>query len=281
MKLIFASVLVVVGSTAVVNAEVWRGIVPLHSNRSNVERLLGPPSGECKCLYEAGSENVRVDYAKAPCVGYPSGWNVSSDMVLTIRVRSAEPKRFSDLHLVMTDFHKAVDDTFTTYYSNREEGIEYSVSSEGIVQSVSYLPSGNDSQLRCSCFPLVDESIQRSTSFDGFGLRSMSDVLARLDNYIIALLNNQRWKGYVLLYRGRQTSQRQLSTYRNSIMQHILRKRAVPPDRIRLIDAGYREGPEIELFLLPAGLSPPEPRPSWSPCKNSDRAAEQFNKRRI
>ena len=271
MKLVCAILFVVFGCVTGANATGWRGIVPLHSTRSDVERLLGAPTGECKCFYETGSESIKVEYAKAPCVGYPSGWNVSQDTVLTIAVRSARPRAFSDLALTLDGFYKAADDTLTRYYSNRAEGIEYAVSAQGVVNSVSYIPSSNDAHLRCPCFPAIDESTQRSTSFDQFALKAIDDTLARLDNYIIRLQQDDRWTGYMVLYRGRRASKNRMATYRRAIMRHVISTRAVPVRRIKLIDGGYRTEPEMELFLLTAELSPPEPRASWVPCRTYTR----------
>lgn len=249
-----------------VDAKGWKGIVPLHSDRADVERLLGAPEGECKCFYDTGSETVRVEYSKAPCVGYPSGWNVAADKVLTLHVRPNQPAKFTDLQLIVNKFYQAADDTLTRYYSSRAEGVQYTVSRDGMVTVVSYIPSRNDSALRCPCFPRLDESIQRSNTFDQFQLGSVDDALARLDNYIIALLNEKRWTGYIVLYTGREMGPKRMSAYKTSIMRHVLQKRAVRPERIKLIDGGYRVRPEIELYLLSEGLSPPEPRATWIPC---------------
>jgi hypothetical protein len=205
-------------------------------------------------------------------VGYPSGWNVSQDTVLAIHVRSVRPKAFSELGLTVESFYKAADDTLTRYYSNRVEGIEYAVSAQDIVNRVSYIPSSNDAHLRCPCFPAIDESIHRSTYFDQFALKSIDETLARLDNYIIALQHNDRWSGYMVLYRGRRASKKRTATYRRAIMRHVISTRAVAISRVKLIDGGYRTDPEIELFLLTAELSPPEPRANWVPCRNPVRA---------
>ena len=260
------TVMMIVTSYGGVKAKGWRGIVPLHSDRADVERLLGPPTGECKCFYDTGSESIRVEYSKSPCIGYPSGWNVSVDKVLALHVRSNKPLKFADLNLIESRFYKAADDTFTRYYSSRVDGVQYTISSEGMVDVVSYIPSSDDSVLRCTCFPRLDESIERSTSFDEFRLGSINEALARLDNYTIALLGDQRWTGYMVLYAGRETGAKRMSAYKRSLMQHVLQGRAVPPERIRLINGGYRVKPEIELYLLPNGLSPPEPRATWGPC---------------
>ena len=274
MKRICAILFVLFGCFTGARATGWRGIVPLHSSRSDVERLLGAPTGACKCFYEAGSESIKVEYAKAPCVGYPSGWNVSQDTILRIDVRSVVPRKFSDLALTLDSFYKAADDTLTRYYSNRVEGIEYAVSGQGIVNSVSYIPSSNDAHLRCPCFPAIDESAQRSTYFDQFALKAIDDTLARLDNYIIRLQQDDRWTGYMVLYQGRRVSKNRMATYRRAIMRHVISKRAVPVSRIKLIDGGYRTDSEIELFLLTAELSPPEPRASWVPCRKPVRRSK-------
>lgn len=266
MKLTFI-VMLIVASCLEVDAKGWKGIVPLHSDRTDVERLLGEPTGECKCFYNTGSETVKVEYSKAPCAGYPSGWNVSADKVLTLEVRPNQPVKFTDLQLIESRFYRAADDTFTTYYSSRAEGVQYTVSSDGMVRTVSYIPSSNDSALRCSCFPRLDESIQRSKSFDEFQLGPVNDALGRLDTYIIALVNDKRWTGYIVLYKGREMSSKRMSAYKSAIMRHVLQTRAVPPGRIKLIDGGYRAKPEIELYLLTESLSPPEPRATWTPCQ--------------
>ena len=268
MKIIF-TVMLIVASCWSVDAKGWKGIIPLHSDRADVERLLGASTGECKCFYETGSETVKVEYSKAPCAGYPSGWNVSADKVLTLDVRPNQPVKFTDLQLIESKFYKAADDTFTRYYSSRADGVQYTVSADGMVRAVSYIPSSNDAALRCPCFPRLDESIQRSKSFDEFQLGPVDDALGRLDTYIIALVNEKRWTGYIVLYKGREMSSRRMSAYKTSIMRHVLHKRAVPPARIKLIDGGYRAKPEIELYLLTAGLSPPEPRATWTPCQKS------------
>lgn len=273
MKITFAVMLIVVSCWGV-DAKGWKGIVPLHSDRADVEKLLGAPSGECKCFYDTGRETVRVEYSKAQCVGYPSGWNVTADKVLTLHIRPNQPVKFTDLQLSESKFYKAADDTLTRYYSSRVDGVQYTVSRDGMVQAVTYIPSTNDSALRCPCFPRLDESIQRSNSFDQFQLGSV-DAFARLDNYIFALLNEKRWKGYIVLYTGREVASKRMLAYKRSVMRHILERRAVPRKRIKLLEGGYRDRPEIELYLLTEGLSPPEPRATWTPCQR--RTSERSN----
>ena len=62
MKVTLIAMLIVISCQGV-DAKGWKGIVPLHSDRVDVERLLGAPTGECKCIYNTGSETVRVEYS--------------------------------------------------------------------------------------------------------------------------------------------------------------------------------------------------------------------------
>src|SRR5688500_20379271 len=65
----------------------WRGIVPLHSTRAEVERLLGPPTeqkSEFFVVYRAENETVIIYYARGLpcCVGRKyRQWRVSTGTV--------------------------------------------------------------------------------------------------------------------------------------------------------------------------------------------------------
>lgn len=73
------------------------------------------------------------------------------------------------------------------------------------------------------------------------------------------------WQGIVPLHSDRADVEKLLGA--PAIMRHVLQRRAVPPKRIKLIEGGYRAKPEIELYLLTEGLSAPEPRATWTPCR--------------
>jgi hypothetical protein len=279
MKLLIP-IMLVLSCVQNTDAQGWRGIVPLHSTRTDVERLLGTPKGECRCHYEADGEIINVEYSKAPCIGYPSGWNVGADTVLELSVRWKQPREFLDLQIVESKFEKAGDDTFTTYYSSRLEGVKYTVSWDKKVEGVSYIPASKDSDLRCPCFPLKDESVPRSISFDEFPVRSIDDALARLDNYVIQLLPHKQWTGYLILYAGKRTAPKKALFYRRAMRRHLIQTRGLPAERLIMIDGGYMEDPYVELFMLTRGLSPPEARPTWVPCQKSFQRGEAVGPRR-
>jgi hypothetical protein len=254
-------------------AQGWKGIVPLHSTRADVERLLGPGAGACKCSYETEGESLRVEYAKGPCQGYPSGWNVPADTVLAVRVSPHQKRPFSEFRLDESKYEKASDDTFTTYFASRDEGIQYVVSYESVdsavgqvISRVNYVPSSKDSRLRCPCFPAEDESIFRTLPYEEFSVRVFEDSLGRLDNFAIQLMQVPRWKGYVIVYAKKQHPPARAKRYARSFREYLVGRRRVPAERITAMYGGYRNDLTVELYLFSTDAPPPRPRPSYVPC---------------
>jgi hypothetical protein len=260
-------------------AEGWRGIIPLHSTRADVERLLGPGSGEYSCDYETESEYVSIEYAKGPCTGDPSGWNVPADTVLTVSVIPKQKRLFSEFKLDESKYEKASDDTFTTYFARLDEGIQYIVSYElvnnrveQVISSVHYVPSSKDSRLRCPCFPVEDGSIFRTVPYDDFSYKSFSDALARIDVFTIELMQVREWTGYVIVYAKKQTSPASAKSYVRRFRNYLLGKRKVPSEKVVTMYGGYRDELTVELYLFPPNLTPPKPRPTYVPCQGTQKA---------
>jgi hypothetical protein len=180
VKLLLSLVFLAVAPSSIA-ARGWRGIIPLHSTRADVENVLGKSTDACNCVDKTESEIVRVEYAKEPCEGSPGGWNVKANTLLAFSVQPQRAIMLSALHIDETKFSRAHDDAFFAYYANRLEGIQYVVSHEGDVTSIDYFPSTNDLNLRCKCFPPEDGSFFRGMTFDSFEGRSMDDMLGRLD----------------------------------------------------------------------------------------------------
>jgi hypothetical protein len=267
MRKLLLTILLPLAIAPSLSARGWRGIIPLHSTRIDVESLLGKPLPDRDYLYQTEDHFVRVDYAKRPCEGWPSGWNVTTNTVLSIIVRPTRDLKFSDLHLDESKFSKAFDDTFTTYYADRREGIQYSVSSGGIVNTITYFPSSDDIDLRCKCFPAEDGSRERTISFDRFSNVSRDMLFARLDNFAIQLTNSPPgWKGYIILYSPLRAGRASVAAYRKRITNWLLVKRQLDPPRLAIVDGGHRENFGGELFLLAAGVEPPWPLPTVGSC---------------
>ncbi len=268
MRATAGAILILLVSHAAVSvfAHGFRGIVPLHSTRADVELLLGKPSTD-NYIYKTENEFVRVDYAKGRCEGWPSGWNVPADTVLSLTVRSNAAQVFSALHIDTSDFSTVYDDAFFTYYANRTQGIEYTVSREGVLSSIKYFPAAHDSNFRCKCFPSEDESVFRGVSWDSFEGISMDNIFARLDNFALQLLNSETdWKGYVITYSPLSAGRTGALAFRKHVHDRLIVKRGIDSHRVTIKDGGHRQKFAGELYLLPPGIAAPRPLPTVGSC---------------
>jgi hypothetical protein len=130
-----------------VQAEPWRGIVPLKSTRADVERLLGKPGAHGR--YQFDKERAYIEYAgNGPCAKV--NWclcKVSEDTVISIYVELEVVMSFSGLKLNKKHYTKFISrqDPTTATYSNEALGIIYTVDEkEDDVIAIEYLPARKD-----------------------------------------------------------------------------------------------------------------------------------------
>lgn len=172
--------LVVLATAAPLRAKEWRGILPLHATRADVERLLGPPSVDRSYItfYELEKEEVSFNYARGPCGDESSVWNVPRDTVTSIWVT---PKRGSlklnDLKLDESGYRKERDSHVWNIvnYINEVEGISYQVDTgdDGRVTLIKYFPAERDAHLRC---PSPAEGLVKTAKSDALsGVPSVSE----------------------------------------------------------------------------------------------------------
>jgi hypothetical protein len=132
-----------------VQAEGWRGIVPLRSTRADVERLLGRPGDHGR--YQFDKERAYIHYAGAgPCHSVNGCLCVvSEDTVISIYVELEVEMSFSALNLDRKKYKKLIspqDPTVATY-SNDSDGIIYTVDEKNDdVTAIEYLPTAKDCQ---------------------------------------------------------------------------------------------------------------------------------------
>ncbi|HEV2705416.1 MAG TPA: hypothetical protein VGV59_05800 [Pyrinomonadaceae bacterium] len=129
----------------------WRGIVPLHSTRADVERLLGRSKDPCGCTYHTERESVFIAYARRSCAENSEGWNVPVDTVLLINVTPRAQLQLSDLDIDVTTYQKTEDEELPgrVYYTDEEKGLFIIALKDGSVGSINYKPTTADNALRC------------------------------------------------------------------------------------------------------------------------------------
>lgn len=116
--------------------------------------------------------------------------------------------------------------------------------------------------------------------FDRYQQICEEDEKARLDNFAIALTNEPETQAYIVFYGGRCYSSCEIDYPRHRkhaprkgeaqqragrIKPYLVDMRGMDPARIVVIDGGFRESWEAELWIIPKGGSPPEVSPTVSP----------------
>lgn len=242
----------------------WNGVVPLHSTRADVERIFGPSTTECKCVYKTPDAVIQVDYALDRCKGALPGWNVPADTVLSFTVRPMIQQKLSNLKLEIGRYTVRRDDAFTTYYANREEGMEYAVLPNGMVNSVTYVPSSRDYGLGCSRLT-PQASLMGYVPFDEYGDLDFNAETGRLDTFAIALAQKANLTGYIIVYAGNVACPKEAKSRGNRAKAYLIKKRGVTPTRIVTIDGGYRKRFSVELYALPENAESPQAVPTLMP----------------
>jgi hypothetical protein len=139
--------------SGVAEAKEWRGLVPLHSTRSDMEKLLGKGSDSCHCGYYLNDLNVFFVYSSGSCKsGGSGGWNIPSDTVIRFSIYPKVRPKLSELKLDFSKFKNSDDPELVgnAFYMNEEEGIGFEVDVSGIVMGFYYEPAAKDKTLRCS-----------------------------------------------------------------------------------------------------------------------------------
>ena len=134
------------------NSRGWRGIVPLHSTRADVERLLGTGINECKCDYYLKDVNVFFLYSRGDCKSGHGAWDVPPDTVTRITVYAHPSPKLTDLNLDGSKFKKRHDGHIAAIVSYvNEDGLLIEVNEDtSDVMGFYYYPAREDKDLRCT-----------------------------------------------------------------------------------------------------------------------------------
>jgi hypothetical protein len=238
------------------------GILPLHSTRADVERLYGVSTDACRCNFRTPRQSIHVEFASAPCAGPIFGWNVSRDTVLEFSVMPSVPPKFSEMTLDLNGFAKrySPEDIVTTYYTNVDKGIVFSVQG-GHVFHIDYFPPRKENGKRCEGFPPYD-GVPPPNPLTTIFNQNKIEVNARLDNLAIELSNNTHIRGYIIAYAGKISRRGEAKQMAEEARRYLIETRMIPPDRIIAIDGGYRETAQYDLFTLSLQMPPPTSTPT-------------------
>lgn len=117
-----------------------------------------------------------------------------------------------------------------------------------------------------------------SSIFDHFGDICCEDEKARLDNFAVQLRNEPEATAWIVYYGGRQLqtcgSKRKRLPLRGEAQARVARMKPylvnswphLDGKRIVVVNGGYRESFEIELWIVPPGQQPPALTPTVKPA---------------
>jgi hypothetical protein len=138
----------------------WKGLVPLHANRLDVERVLGSAVRAYGQLYvyESESERVNVWYSSGKCNRGPDSWRVPAETMTRLEVFPAKGSTERELVFDRSKFERREWPRPTKWatYSNDADGISIEVTDIGgdmeEIRSIVYRPKLKDRQLKCETF---------------------------------------------------------------------------------------------------------------------------------
>ena len=118
---------------------------------------------------------------------------------------------------------------------------------------------------------------QAARKFDEFvGEVDYEDLIARLDNFAVALKNEPAAQGQIIVYRTRHDSPLVGKRALRRAKDYLVRVNHLDGTRIQTIDGGMTGCLWYELWVVPPGTSPPTRRFTYQyPLRRIERAPKQ------
>lgn len=117
------------------------------------------------------------------------------------------------------------------------------------------------------------EEEKAARKFDEFQqLLRHCDLRARLDNLAIQLQTEPESKAFVIVYSGKYDLPARVSSYRERIGDYLVNMRGVDPERLVVLDGGYRQVVTTEAWIVGKNAPAPEPKDSINVKQELDKA---------
>ena len=265
--------------SATASARAWRGVIPLHSTKSEVEKLLGPPNEE-EAGYVFETERAVITYATQRChEDLPGGWNVPQDTVLEVQVFLLKDVVLADLPVNWQTLEQIYSvRTSRIDYLDAKQGMRYATQ-DGLVRAITYLASEEDEK-KFGCAPYkyaapVPEGAKLNRfeqyPFDSYSRIPFEDAKVRLDLFASQLQDTIKARpnsrGFILVYAGQAAHNAEAKTIAECAKGYLVKVRGADPESIVAVDAGYQNESQVELYIMPNDAYPPLLKPTVSPKK--------------
>jgi len=247
----------------------WREIVPLKTNRSQVENILGKsePTGCQRCSYKTKSENISISYSEGPCKG--TGWNVQADTALAVEVIPKDEILLSQLDLTgVKIIEYPIKAGAEVSYVLQDKGEVYDIDRlTKVVTRIRFMPNALNNSLRCQGFPSYNTIGALYYPALNFYEKDLKHLNAFLDVPIIEAQSlGDQFKTYVIVYCGEDFTGTQYTDLLIAVRKHVYEGRKVSPAIFEVIDGGRRDKFAVDVFHLPKDNPPPVPSPIDYSC---------------
>jgi hypothetical protein len=270
MKSLIAAICQILLIASISYAQGWHGIVPLHSTRTDVEQLIGTPMQPNGVTYDLKDERVSVIYSGGGCEkGWPYGWNVPPGKVISIIVYPKTELTLASLGIDLAKFDKSISSRMNgdVNYTNKDEGISISTDSSGKVLVIQYEPAAKDRRLLCPDAAARELEIEKGESAllnpeVTYSNISSRERKIRLDYFVDRLQRRTpQSKVYIIGYGGRRSLPNEAQLRANQAKNYLIKEHRINTARIVIIDGGYKDDVQVELYII----SPSAPKPLPSP----------------
>jgi hypothetical protein len=96
----------------------------------------------------------------------------------------------------------------------------------------------------------------KAQKFDEFGDLAYSDLMARLDNFFVQLMNEPNAKGFIVIYRTRRDLPGLSHGLAMRMKDYLVERRGLPRNRVVAVDGGVAQNLTQELWIVPSGSTP-------------------------
>jgi hypothetical protein len=116
-----------------------------------------------------------------------------------------------------------------------------------------------------SCTTSIEKKTAPPVKFGEYVTRDLSANKAQLDKFVLALQQDPTAQGYLIAYGGRTSHPEDAQKAADNATDYTINTRKMDGARTLSGVGGYREQPTIELWIAPAGATPPLATPTVAP----------------
>jgi len=116
-----------------------------------------------------------------------------------------------------------------------------------------------------SCTASVEKKAAPAVKFGEYVTKDLSANKKKLDEFVLALLQDPEAQGYIIAYGGKTSRPEDAQKAADNATEYTMKTRKMDGARTLSGVGGYREEPAIELWIAPPGGAPPMATPTVAP----------------